>query len=71
MSEAVQVIARVRPEKDDAVETMSLQDDRAIVLHPKPRDASDMLGTKRAQELQAKAFKLDRVFGPGCCQADI
>ncbi len=71
-SEAVQVIARIRPEFHPVTDGVVLQQDEStILLLPKPYEGQDAMSSKRARESTAKGFKLDRVFGPSSSNLDV
>ena len=72
-SEAVQVIARIRPEppgsSDDGV--LEATDDKTVLLLPKPYDGDDSMASRRAREVAPKGFKVDRCFGPSSTQLEV
>lgn len=69
-SEAVHVIARIRPELSGS-SVLSIQDESTIVLLPKPYDGNDAMEARRARDAAAKGFKLDRVYGPLSSQNEV
>ena len=70
--ETVKVLARIRPEpKGGPASVLVQQDERTVVLVPKPYDGSDAMQAKRAKATAAKAFTLDVVHGADATQLDV
>ena len=71
-SESVKVLIRIRPEHPPVTDgVVSVRDSSTVILLPKPYGGSDAMASRRSQEASAKAFKVDRVFGPSASQLDV